>query len=44
MQKIVYIDLDGVVANFEKGKQNHPCQNGRYYTEPYEPEHTLQFG
>ena len=24
MQKIIYIDLDGVVADFEKGKQNHP--------------------
>ena len=22
--KIIYIDLDGVVADFEKGRRNHP--------------------
>lgn len=25
--KIIYIDLDGVVADFEKGKKNHPLSN-----------------
>ncbi|WP_296636213.1 hypothetical protein [Polaribacter sp.] len=24
MNKIIYIDLDGVIADFEKGKKNHP--------------------
>ena len=24
MRKIIYIDLDGVVADFEKGRQDHP--------------------
>lgn len=27
MRKIVYIDLDGVVADFDKGKQEHPLGN-----------------
>ena len=25
--KIIYIDLDGVVADFEKGRKNHPLSN-----------------
>lgn len=31
MQKIVYIDLDGVVADFDKGKQDHPLGNATPY-------------
>jgi 5'-nucleotidase len=27
MQKIVYIDLDGVVADFEKGRKGHSMEN-----------------
>jgi hypothetical protein len=25
--KIIYVDLDGVVADFEKGKKEHPLGN-----------------
>ena len=31
MKKIVYIDLDGVVANFEKGIQDHPLRTKTGY-------------
>ena len=27
MQKIVYIDLDGVIADFERGRKEHPMGN-----------------
>ena len=27
--KIIYIDLDGVVADFEKGRKNHPLSTLR---------------
>ena len=26
-KKIIYIDLDGVIADFDKGKENHPLGN-----------------
>ena len=25
--KIIYIDLDGVIADFDKGKKDHPLGN-----------------
>jgi 5'-nucleotidase len=31
MQKIVYIDLDGVIADFDKGRREHPKGNINVY-------------
>ena len=31
MKKIIYIDMDGVVSNFDKGRENSPLR----YTSPY---------
>ena len=31
MKKIIYIDLDGVIANFEKAWDNHPLKSEKEY-------------
>ena len=31
MKKIIYIDMDGVVSDFDKGRENSPLR----YTSPY---------
>ena len=31
--KIIYVDLDGVVADFEKGRKNHPLSTITPYIE-----------
>jgi len=33
MKKIIYIDMDGVIADFNKGKDNHPLSNINLYKE-----------
>ena len=39
--KIIYIDLDGVVADFDKGKKEHPLGNVTPYKGRPWPEITV---